>query len=101
MMVLFSPVWKQLSAPDDNDPQAGPLVPARNSGAWHLARHLAEEYALHDQDLNIISLETFFEYRRENLGLADYLTQFRLYYDEAEELGGLVLNHVAKSYPAS
>jgi len=39
-----------------------------------------------------------FEYRRENHSSADYLTQFRLYYDEAQDLGGLVLNDVAKSY---
>ena len=50
------------------------------------------------QDQQIASLDAFFNLTRGSLSLSDYLTMWRLCYDEAEQHAGLQMNNVAKSY---
>ena len=45
-----------------------------------------------------MALDQFFNHTREGYDLASYLTTWRLYLEEAQELGGLQLDNVAKSY---
>ena len=68
------------------------------SGGGYLLDRLIEEYGVHDQEQTTMALDQFFNHTREGYDLASYLTTWRLYLEEAQELGGLQLNNVAKSY---
>ena len=68
------------------------------SGGKQLLERLIEEYGIHDQEQTTMALDQFFNHTREGHDLSSYLTVWRLYLEEAIELGGLQLNNVAKSY---
>ena len=61
------------------------------SGGKQLMDRLIEEYGIHDQEQTTMALDQFFNHTREGHDLSSYLTVWRLYLEEAIELGGLQL----------
>ena len=73
--------------------------PAEPAGASVLFSALQSEMGTHEQDMQIASLEAFFNHQRTTgQSLLDYMTMRRAVYDGAEATAGLVLNPVAKSF---
>ena len=59
---------------------------------------LAVSYDKHIQDQSITALDSFFNLSRGSQSMSDYLTMWRLTYEEAATQSGLVPNNVGKSY---
>ena len=87
----------QPSHPEWRD-ASGILQPAEPAGASLLMNLLVQEFEVQDQDMSIVALSAFFELQRGHLPMSDFLTMFRLCFDEAQERGGLQLNNVGKSF---
>ena len=75
-----------------------PSVEADISGLGHLLRRLVEEFQMHDQDYQNVVLDRFFDLRRSQRGLMSYITDWRLFLEEAETLAGIQMNNIAKTY---
>ena len=67
-------------------------------GGRILLDRLEQEYGVHTQERTTVALDTFFNYSRRNSTLQTFLTNWRLFYDEAEEHAGLHINDVGKTY---
>ena len=76
---------------------AGQQFPAEPAGAT-LLQALTREFGMQEQEMNIQSLDAFFLHHRGNMNLSDYLTMWRMTYDEANQNSGLEINNVGKSY---
>ena len=65
-----------------------------------LIQRLQTDFGIHDQDQSTICLDSFFDLRREpgRMSLSQYLADWRLLYDEAEELAGLSINNIGKTH---
>ena len=72
--------------------------PGDKSGGKRFLERLVEEYGIHDQEQATIAPDQFFNHTGEGHDLLSYLAIWRLYREEAIELGGLQLNNAAKSY---
>ena len=59
---------------------------------------LVQEFEVQDQDMSIVALSSFFSLHRGHLPMNDFLTMFRLTFDEAADRGGLQLNNMGKSF---
>ena len=59
---------------------------------------LNAEYGVHSQDQQIVALDAFFGHHRGSLSISDYLTMWRLTYEEAQDQSGLQINNVGKTY---
>ena len=77
---------------------AGIDVPAQAAGAAILNQALTTEFGISLQDLTAQSLEAFSEFRQGNLSTMDYLTQWRLVFDESCFHSGLQINAVGKTH---
>ena len=80
------------------DPNTGREYPETKSGVQHLLMSLDHAYGSHEQDMQTTSLDDFFGHVRGHSALMDYLTGFRLRYEEAEEMCGLQINAVGLSH---
>ena len=67
-------------------------------GGRLLLERLEQEYRVHAQERTTVALDTFFNFTRRNTTLQTFLTNWRLFYDEAEEYAGLNMNDVGKTY---
>ena len=76
----------------------GTVVAAQLAGAAVLMNALNTEFGVSTQDLASQALESFTEFRQANLSLLDYITQFRLVFDEACTQSGLAMNNVGKTH---
>ena len=74
------------------------LHPEEPAGASVLMKALQAEYGVQDQDMSISSLDAFFSHTRGSLAMNDFLTMWKLTYEEANTLADLQMNNVAKSY---
>ncbi|CAK0865187.1 unnamed protein product [Prorocentrum cordatum] len=77
---------------------AGESFPAEPAGATVLLNALQKEFGMQEQEMNIQSLDAFFMHHRGSLSLSDYLTMWRMTYDEANQNSGLEINDVGRSY---
>ena len=57
-----------------------------------LLQQLAHCYKLHEDDMNDIILDKFFDHRRGHSDMVTFLTDFRLKFDEANAKAGLEIN---------
>ena len=71
---------------------------AEPAGASLLMDLLVREFEVQDQDMSIVALSSFFSLNRGHLPMNDFLTMFRLCFEEAQDRGGLQLNNVGKSF---
>ena len=76
----------------------GDAIPPQQAGAQYLIQVLTQTYELTEQDQSIAALDSFFKYTRGSLSLIDFLTMWRLCFEEAETRAGLQINNVGKSY---
>ena len=94
-------VGDELLAQPSHDPITTPdgiAHPSELAGASVLLIALQREMGTHEQDMQIASLEAFFNHQRGHMSMLDYMTMWRLVHDEAEASSGLVLNPVARSF---
>eukprot|EP00959_Pyramimonas_sp_CCMP1952_P215405 4506914-Pyramimonas_sp.AAC.1 len=85
----------QPSHPEWQDSE-GIQHPAEPAGASILMDVLVQEFEVQDQDMSIVALSSFFSLTRGHLPMNDFLTMFRLCFEEASDKGGLQLNNVGK-----
>eukprot|EP00959_Pyramimonas_sp_CCMP1952_P150265 3144643-Pyramimonas_sp.AAC.2 len=78
----------QPSHPDWQD-AAGVLHPAAPAGASLLMDILVQEVEVQDQDMSIVALSSFFSLTRGHLPVNEFLTMFRLCFEEASDKGDL------------
>ena len=76
----------------------GQNIPPQDAGARILIRRLELEFGVQPQDQSIAALDAFFGLQRGSLSLGDYLTMWRLTFDEAATQSGLQINNIGKSY---
>ena len=85
--------------PEEKDDLTGavtqPMIP---SGMERLIANLVERYGLDDQDTVTVALDHFFDYRRGDLSLQEYVNEFVIRYDDAEAKGGLQMNSVGLAH---
>eukprot|EP00974_Lingulodinium_polyedra_P029604 2852034-Lingulodinium_polyedra.AAC.1 len=78
------------------DPTHG--TPALLSGLQLLLARLTEDFQIHEQDFSTIILDQLFDHRRGHSTLAQYITEHRLYMDEAQQHAGLMMGPVGRSH---
>ena len=87
----------QLSHDAWTHPTTGEVFPAAGAGATVLMNALQETFGVNLQDQSIVALDGFFYHQRGQLSFSDYLTMWRMVYDEAHTHSGLVINDIGKS----
>ena len=80
----------------EEDQQQG--LDAQPSGLQQFLAWLGREYGLHEQDNVSVSLRKFFTYSRGHRELTQYISDFELVYDEANDTAGLEINAVGRSH---
>ncbi|CAE8587321.1 unnamed protein product [Polarella glacialis] len=55
-------------------------------------------YGLQDQDKTTVALDSFYEFRRGHLPLAEYAQEFDHRYESSEDEAGLHMNDIGKAY---
>ncbi|CAE8636274.1 unnamed protein product, partial [Polarella glacialis] len=55
-------------------------------------------YGLQDQDRTTVALDSFYEFKRGHLGLAEFAQEFDHRYESAEDEAGLQMNDTGKTY---
>ncbi|CAE8698987.1 unnamed protein product, partial [Polarella glacialis] len=68
------------------------------SGLQFLCQALRAIYGLQDQDRTTVALDSFYEFRRGHLGLAEFAQEFDHRYESAEDEAGLQMNDTGKTY---
>jgi hypothetical protein len=68
------------------------------AGAGHLMARLKECFEIHDDDKQGDTLDKFFEVRRGNSTLQEFLINFREKYDDAESKAGLTISRIALTH---
>ncbi|CAE8674707.1 unnamed protein product, partial [Polarella glacialis] len=68
------------------------------SGLQFLCQALRAIYGLQDQDRTTVALDSFYEFKRGHLGLAEFAQEFDHRYESAEEEAGLQMNDTGKTY---
>ena len=84
--------------PAGMDPITGAATAEEPGGTQTLMAQLQERYGMDTQDTTTATLETFFDLRRSNLPLQEYLNEFQLRYDDAEDKAGLQINDIGKTH---
>ncbi|CAE8737965.1 unnamed protein product, partial [Polarella glacialis] len=68
------------------------------SGLQFLCQALRAIYGLQDQDRTTVALDSFYEFKRGHLGLAEFAQEFDHRYESAEDEAGLQMNDTGKTY---
>ncbi|CAE8722833.1 unnamed protein product, partial [Polarella glacialis] len=68
------------------------------SGLQFLCQALRAIYGLQDQDRTTVALDSFYEFKRGHLGLAEFAQEFDHRYESAEDEAGLQMNDPGKTY---
>ncbi|CAE8632635.1 unnamed protein product, partial [Polarella glacialis] len=68
------------------------------SGLQFLCQALRAIYGLQDQDRTTVALDSFYEFKRGHLGLAEFAQEFDHRYESAEDEAGLQMNDAGKTY---
>ncbi|CAE8710616.1 unnamed protein product, partial [Polarella glacialis] len=68
------------------------------SGLQFLCQALRAIYGLQDQDRTTVALDSFYEFKRGHLGLAEFAQEFDHRYESAEDEAGLQINDTGKTY---
>ncbi|CAE8626795.1 unnamed protein product [Polarella glacialis] len=68
------------------------------SGLQFLCQALRAIYGLQDQDRATVALDSFYEFKRGHLGLAEFAQEFDHRYESAEDEAGLQMNDTGKTY---
>ncbi len=79
------------------DPSTGDVRPPEPAGAAVFMDALAREYGKSLQDQAVQALEAFFQLERGNTSLVDYMSLFRMVYQEAATVSGPTINTVGQS----
>ncbi|CAE8654026.1 unnamed protein product, partial [Polarella glacialis] len=89
----------RLSQAQLTDPATGTIVQEYiPSGLQRLCQELRSIYGLQDQDKTTVALDSFYEFRRGHLPLAEYAQEFDHCYECAEDEAGLHMNDTGKAY---
>ncbi len=72
-----------------------PYIP---SGLQFLCQALRAIYGLQDQDKTTVALDSFCEFKRGHLGLAEFAQEFDHRYESAEDEAGFQMNDTGKAY---
>jgi hypothetical protein len=81
------------------DPQTGLLLqPAIESGMQQIIRVLQHSYGADDQQVTVSTIDMFLDLRRGRSSLLEYLNEAEHLYNEANSIGGFVLNDVGRSH---
>ncbi|CAE8595274.1 unnamed protein product [Polarella glacialis] len=67
-------------------------------GLQFLCQALRAIYGLQDQDRTTVALDSFYEFKRGHLGLAEFAQEFDHRYESAEDEAGLQMNDTGKTY---
>ena len=89
-----------LDQPPIMDPVSGaPITPHYRSGASLLLDRLMELYHLDDQDQAWTAIDKFMSFQQgHDMDFSTYLVEWDRLFDDAESLGGLSVNDVAKCW---
>ncbi|CAE8738763.1 unnamed protein product, partial [Polarella glacialis] len=68
------------------------------SGLQFLCQALRAIYGLQNQDRTTVALDSFYEFKRGHLGLAEFAQEFDHRYESAEDEAGLQMNATGKTY---
>ncbi|CAE8589046.1 unnamed protein product, partial [Polarella glacialis] len=68
------------------------------SGLQFLCQALRAICGLQDQDRTMVALDSFYEFKRGHLGLAEFAQEFDHRYESAEDEAGLQMNDTGKTY---
>eukprot|EP00435_Cladocopium_sp_Y103_P017768 s3364_g4.t1 len=89
----------RLSVDEVRDPNTNEIIQhPQPSGVQALMTALRSAFGEAEQLQATKSLETFFEFKRGRLSLAEWSVQWQLNYEEAAAHAGLEINNVAKTY---
>ena len=92
----------ELLSQQAHDPWSHPttqvLHPEEPAGATILMNALQTEYGVQDQDMSIAALDAFFGHQRGSFAMNDFLSMWKMTFEEANVMADLQMNDVAKSY---
>ena len=74
------------------------IQPRIPSGIERLMAVLIERYGLDTQDSVTVALDNFYDIRRNNLSLQEYVNEFVVRYDDAEATAGLQINNIGLAH---